>query len=519
MKLKELFDGVEHDRIQGDPDTDVTGVCVDGRLAEKGDLFVALTGARADGHDHIDQAAARGAAAALIRNADPSVVSRAAALDIAVLRVPDTREILSELVNRFYGYPGRAFRLIGITGTNGKTSTAVTLDHILRSVGHRTGLLGTIENRCCGETLPVRRTTPTTPDCVELGALMSRMAKAGIDDLIMEVSSMGLKTGRVNALTFDVGVFTNISPEHLDDHGTMEDYRASKLKLFSLSDRAVINMDDPFSRAVAGRARGETLGFGIESGSAGAPFRETLCAKDLIYSPDGVTFGMAYRSVSASGKAASDLSAAVTLGTPSRFAVYNALAAVGAALSLGVGFSSAAASLADRIDIPGRFEVIRSAGGLSAVVDYAHTTEALENLLTAVRANPRCDRIVSVFGCGGDRDPGKRAPMGEVSGRLADYTIVTSDNPRTEDPLAIIDGVVDGLRAGGGAYTVEPDRAKAIEKAVSEARPGTVIVVAGKGHEDYQIVGCAKIPFDDRAAVRAAFARSDASRGGRGAEQ
>jgi UDP-N-acetylmuramoyl-L-alanyl-D-glutamate--2,6-diaminopimelate ligase len=322
------------------------------------------------------------------------------------------------------------------------------------------------------------------------------VADAGADDLIMETTSMGLKTGRVNALTFDVGVFTNLASDHLDDHGTQEDYRASKLKLFSLSERAVINMDDPFSRVIRERMRGDILGFGIDTGDGCALFAERIA-----YSEDGVSFDMVYDGRGENGAETET----IRLGTPGKFAIYNALAATGAAILLGVSMPLAAAALRERIDIPGRFEVIRSETGIAAIVDYAHTADALENLLTAVRDNPRYNRVVSVFGCGGDRDPSKRAPMGEISGRLADHTILTSDNPRTENPRAIIDDIEVGIRASGGDYEVEPDRAKAIGKAVASANSGDVIVVAGKGHEDYQIIGDEKIRFDDREAVRAAF--------------
>ncbi|MDR1953290.1 MAG: UDP-N-acetylmuramoyl-L-alanyl-D-glutamate--2,6-diaminopimelate ligase [Clostridiales Family XIII bacterium] len=497
MRLDELFDGIEYGFIQGDMDVDVTDISIDSRLTEKGDLFVATVGASADGHDYIEQAISRGAVAALIQSDRserlPLSFPNGAPQDFTILSVPDTREILSALVNRLCGDPARKFRLIGITGTNGKTSVAAMLDHILRFADHKTGLLGTIDNYCGGEALRVRRTTPTTPDCVELGHIMSQMAEANVDDLIMEVSSMGLKTGRVNALTFDVGVFTNLSPEHLDDHKTMEDYRASKLKLFPLSEYAVVNLDDPFSAVVRKNARGEVLGYAIKNKEGSGLF-----AENISYTGDGVSFDMVYELEESAER--------VSLGTPGEFAIYNALAATGAALRLGVAFPQIAAALREKIDIPGRFEVIRS-GGISAIVDYAHTAEALENLLTAVRGNPRYSRIISVFGCGGDRDPGKRAPMGRISGRLADYTVITSDNPRTEDALAIIDGIVAGIQNSGGDYEVELDRQKAIEKAIAGATPGTAVVISGKGHEDYQIIGHEKIHFDDREIVRTVFER------------
>ncbi|MDR0357253.1 MAG: UDP-N-acetylmuramoyl-L-alanyl-D-glutamate--2,6-diaminopimelate ligase [Clostridiales Family XIII bacterium] len=509
MKIRELFANIEHELIRGDADAEIAGIRIDSRLADRGDMFVAVVGAKADGHDHIGEAVARGVAAVLTCK-DISASSIDGSPGVAIIRVADTREILSALVNEFHGRPSERFRLIGVTGTNGKTSVSAMIDGILRFAGHKTGLLGTIDNYCGGKALSVRRTTPTTPDCVELGEIMSQMAKEGADDLIMEVSSMGLKTGRVNALTFDVGVFTNISPEHLDDHGTMDDYRASKLRLFSLSDHAVINADDPFSLAIEENARGDVLRYGIENRK-----ESVLCAENISYEGDTVSFDMTYDrekdgSGADRGRSTSGVSVRaerIALDTPSRFAVYNALAAMGAALRSGVDFSLAAAALREGVRIAGRFEIIRGPDGVTAIVDYAHTAEALKNLLMSVRANPSYARVVSVFGCGGDRDRGKREPMGRISGDLADFTIITSDNPRTEDPLEIIRAIESGARASGGEFATEPDRRKAIERAAASASAGTVIVVSGKGHEDYQILGDRKIHFDDREIVREAFDR------------
>ncbi|MDR3225501.1 MAG: UDP-N-acetylmuramoyl-L-alanyl-D-glutamate--2,6-diaminopimelate ligase [Clostridiales Family XIII bacterium] len=571
MNIKELFQDIEYETISGGASTEIGGIEIDSRLVKPGCLFVATVGRDADGHDYIPQAIESGAAAVLMMN---DHVSRAPALregNVTVISVPDTRIILSALVNTFHNEPSRSFTLIGITGTNGKTSTAALTDHILRNVGHKTGLLGTIENLCGGEAMDVKLTTPTTPDCVELGAIMRRMADAAVDDLIMEVSSMGLKMGRVSACDFDIGVFTNVSPEHLDDHGTMDDYKASKRILMKLAKKAVVNMDDPAAEEFAASAIGPVIRFGIKNRADC-----DLYAEDIAYSAGGVGFDMKCnksglcvdgrfdakwgksglcdggRADAKWGKSGlcdggradakwgksdlcdggrvdakwgkSDLcddvsgerqrrealscrdantdsgllTAHIELATPAEFAVYNALAATGAALCAGVRFEDAADALNDPTEIAGRYQVLTSGDGVAAIIDYAHTARALENLLEAVKANPAYTRVVSVFGCGGDRDPSKRAPMGEISGRLADYTIITSDNPRTEEPIAIIAQVEDGIKASGGAYEVAPDRAKAIEKAILASKPGDAVVIAGKGHEDYQIIGKKKIHLDDR---------------------
>jgi UDP-N-acetylmuramoyl-L-alanyl-D-glutamate--2,6-diaminopimelate ligase len=592
MKLSELFEGIDCRIEMGSLNTEISGIQVDSRLIRPGDLFVAMVGAKADGHDFIRQALDAGAAAVLCergRSFGPQVnavkampglhgdghedhgsiakVDDGSAQTATVLSVPDARRVLSRLVNRFYKDPSKKFTLIGVTGTNGKTSVASITSAVLSTLGQSTGLLGTLGTFFWGESIDMEQTTPTTPDCVELGAIMAYMATEKADSLIMEVSSMGLKTGRVSACDFDVAVFTNISPEHLDDHGTMDDYKASKRLLFGMARRAVINVDDDFAPALIETANGNghaILAYGIENSACC-----DLYAKNIVYTTAGVSFDIVLRANPFDGKldqgmqavcaergyldedstqqgqdhgsgesaaifkqdsawreqdpsrqelgsaqhapdfemSAARLSVPVSLNIPSAFAVYNALAAVGACLATGADFVQAAKAVQGDILVPGRYEVIESGrgDGISAIVDYAHTAKALENLLAAVRANPSYSRIISVFGCGGDRDNSKRAPMGEISGRIADYSIITSDNPRTEDPLAIIAEIVPGIDATGAAYEIEPDRGSAIKKAVLMAEPGDIIVIAGKGHEDYQILGTEKIHFDDREAVRDAF--------------
>lgn len=543
MKLKELFEGIDFRIWAGSLDMEISGIQIDSRLVEPGDLFVATVGAKADGHDFIQQALNAGAAAVLCESgrgtaqqingkstvseshynaradhgenghdiapqADdrpahiataPFTTDDRSAHSATILSVPETRLILSRLVNRFYGEPSRKFTLIGVTGTNGKTSVASITSAALSTLGQKTGLLGTLGTFCRGKSIAMEQTTPTTPDCVELGTIMAHMATEKVDTLIMEVSSMGLKTGRVKDCDFDVAVFTNISPEHLDDHGTMDDYKASKRLLFGMAHRAVINVDDGFADELIETAKENghsVFAYGIEN-----PDACDLYAKNIDYTTAGVRFDMVLRA-NPPGE-----SVPVSLNIPSAFAVYNALAAVGACLATGADFIQAVKGVQGNTLVPGRYEVIESGRGdrISAIVDYAHTAKALENLLSAVRANPSYRRIISVFGCGGDRDNSKRAPMGEISGRIADYSIITSDNPRTEDPLTIIAEIVPGIDATGAAYEIEPDRGKAIQKAVHMAEPGDIVVIAGKGHEDYQILGTEKIHFDDRETVRNAF--------------
>jgi UDP-N-acetylmuramoyl-L-alanyl-D-glutamate--2,6-diaminopimelate ligase len=477
---------MDYSLVGGDGDVNISGVTIDSRLVKPGDLFVATVGREADGHDYVRMAAENGAAAALIVRGRDAGIGPDAAGSFSLASVPDTRAALSRIVNRFHGEPSRRFTLIGVTGTNGKTSVATMINHVLERSGRRTGLLGTIENYCLGEVMDVRRTTPTNPDCVELGEIMARMADAGVEVLTMEVTSMGLKMGRVGGCDFDVAVFTNLSPEHLDDHGTMEDYKASKRMLFGMAKSAVINADDPAADDFAAGANGLMIRYGMGRGDG-----RDLYAENIEYSSGGVGFDMV-----AEGRGAER--ARVRLATPAGFAVYNALAAAGACAAVGVDLEDAASFLSEDVEIAGRYQVFTSDDGVAVIIDYAHTAGALKNLLEAVRSNPAYGRLISVFGCGGDRDPGKRAPMGEISGGIANHTVITSDNPRTENPLAIIAQVETGVKTSGGSYEVEPDRAKAIAQAIRAAAPGDVVVVAGKGHEDYQIIGREKIHLDDR---------------------
>jgi UDP-N-acetylmuramoyl-L-alanyl-D-glutamate--2,6-diaminopimelate ligase len=496
MRLKELFEGIVCRYIQGNSQCSIKSIQIDSRLIEEGDIFVAIPGANADGHDFAVTAAMEGAAAILV--CDEGKTERILAKipeETAILIVEDTRAILSKIVNRFYGHPSEKFALIGITGTNGKTSTAAMADHILSKLGKKTGVLGTIDNHIGGEVMQTRRTTPTTPDCVELGEIMNEMAIKDVDALIMEVSSMGLKTNRVADCRFDVGVFTNISPEHLDDHGTMNDYKESKMMLMLMVPQVVVNLDDELSSEILDRTKATVIGFGI-----GARDHPGIYAENIEYLLNTVSFTVVYNAVGGKRKRLK-----TSVSTPSEFAVYNALAALGICIALGIDLESAAEALSEPIQISGRFETIHSDTGVTAIVDYAHTAKALEKLLMAVRANPQYLRVISVFGCGGDRDSSKREPMGKISGTLADISIVTSDNPRMEDPETIVDEILVGMKRSSGVWEKETDRRKAIFRAIQIAEPGDVVVISGKGHEDYQILGKEKIHFDDKEVVAEAL--------------
>jgi UDP-N-acetylmuramoyl-L-alanyl-D-glutamate--2,6-diaminopimelate ligase len=556
MTIGELFDGLDAELIRGSGDVVVSGINIDSRLVKPGDLFVAIKGRLSDGHDYIEDVISKGAVAILVSEipafagmtggvgmTDSTITPtedttgeflsarderakenlQAVSPDIAIIKTSDPRNILSELTERLAGWPSRKLKLIGVTGTNGKTSTATTIDHILRGLGLTTGLIGTVDNYCAGEVLDVKMTTSTTPDCVELSEIFTKMADANVEDLTMEVSSMGITTGRVKALEFDVGIFTNISPEHLDDHGDMDTYKEAKASLFAQTKKAALNLDDPFAKEILAKYPvEETILFGINDGGSAGEYN--LYAENIEYSASGLMFDAVYLSSKGQGIGSWDFAqddgqvrddgdvgnakwVRVRLSTPAEFAVYNSLAAMAACLLLGEDFYEIAEAVSKPYGVPGRYELVSQADSdISVIVDYAHTAKALENLLQTARKNTEFTGIISVFGCGGDRDSSKRAPMGETSGRLADYSIITSDNPRSENPYDIIAQAEIGVKQSGGKYEIIEDRHEAIRKAIRMAKQGNVVIISGKGHEDYQEVGGEKKPFDDREEALAALA-------------
>jgi UDP-N-acetylmuramoyl-L-alanyl-D-glutamate--2,6-diaminopimelate ligase len=522
MTINELFDGLDVELIRGSGDVLVSGVNIDSRLVKPGDIFVAIKGRLSDGHDYIEDVISKGAVAILVSEipAFAGMTSGAGMTSCVFIRTDDPRDILSELTERIAGWPSKKLKLIGVTGTNGKTSTATTIDHILRGLGHTTGLIGTVDNYCAGEALAVKITTSTTPDCIELSEIFTKMVSANVEDLTMEVSSMGLTTGRVKALEFEVGIFTNISPEHLDDHGDMDTYKEAKASLFAQTKKAALNLDDPFTEEILSKYPvEEKILFGINHG--GRVDAYNLYAENIEYSALGLTFDVVYEMDPASSAGTvcaegfipaldagsiSSKRARVSLSTPAEFAVYNSLAAMAACLLLGEDFYDVAEAVSKPYGVPGRYELVSSASDeISVIVDYAHTAKALDNLLQTARMNTEFTGIISVFGCGGDRDPSKRAPMGEASGRLADYSIITSDNPRNENPYDIIAQAEIGVKQSGGKYEIIEDRHEAIRKAILMAKPGNAVIISGKGHEDYQEVGGEKKHFDDKEEALAAL--------------
>jgi UDP-N-acetylmuramoyl-L-alanyl-D-glutamate--2,6-diaminopimelate ligase len=460
-------------------DAAITGLTDDSRAVQPGDLFVAVKGEHADGHAFVEEAVRRGAAAVAVeRDHDIS--------GVPVLVVADTRRALSSLAAVFFGDPSRDLMVVGVTGTNGKTTTVHFVAAALEASGVPCGIIGTLGARWGNRAWDLGHTTP--PAHV-LQRILAEMRDAGARAVAMEVSSHALALDRVADVHFAVGAFTNLTRDHLDFHGTFEAYAAAKRRLFDLSRAAVLNADDPYGAAWADHLRGRisVVTYALDA------------AADLRPSSVGVT---------ADGTCFVLAEGAVTVRLPGRFNVLNALAALGVARALGVDQTAAARGIASVERVPGRMERL-SAAGIRIVVDYAHTPDALERVLQALREETH-GALAVVFGCGGDRDRGKRPQMGRVAARLADRVYLTSDNPRSEDPQAILAEIVAGMESA--PHAVEPDRAQAIARAVTEAERGDTVLIAGKGHERMQIVGSQAVPFDDVEVARAALSRREAAR-------
>jgi len=477
--------------MQDGLDRAVTGLTDDSRRVSPGGLFVAVKGTQSDGHRFLAQAVAAGAGAIVVETGRVSEETLAS-IGVPVIQVGDSRRALGLLASRFHGDPSSRLKMIGVTGTNGKTTTTYVCKSILETAGVRVGLIGTVAYLYGEEQVAA---THTTPGALELQGLLRKMVDAGMQAVVMEVSSHALALDRTAGCEFGTAVFTNLTQDHLDFHADMEDYFGAKLRLFTVlapEARAIANGDDPYGKRVIEATRARAWTFAIDGPA-------DLRAEDVRVSLSGVRF------------TARTPAGPVALRSPlvGRHNVHNILAAVAVGLAQGVPLEAIAAGVAALKNVPGRFEQVDAGQPFTVVVDYAHTEDALYRLLTTAQ-KVRTGRIITVFGCGGDRDRGKRPKMGQVAARYSDVVVVTSDNPRTEDPDAIIreilPGVEAGLRdAGHGRYLVHADRRAAIAEAIRLAQPGDLVLIAGKGHEDYQIIGKDKHPFDDRVVAREAI--------------
>lgn len=468
---------------QTDVDFPVGSIVCDSRRVQAGDLFVCIRGGTVDGHDY--------AQAALEKGAGAVVTERPLGLE-RELTVPDTHAFYGQAAAAYYGHPSRSMKLVGVTGTKGKTTVTSLIKKILTDAGETVGLIGTVQNEIGDRAIHAEN---TTPEAMELEGLYAQMRDAGCSYCVMEVSSHALEQQRIGDSWYTVAAFTNLSHEHLDYHGDMESYYAAKRKLFARCGAAVIGIDDPHGRqllgelsAVAGKEI-PALTFSAADPSA------DLSAKEIVCHPERVEFTLLY-----GGK-----EYPMQFAMPGLFSVRNALAAAAVCLTLGLPIEQIIASLETVTGVKGRIEIIPTGRDFTVITDYAHAPDPLENVLSALKETVK-GRLVCLFGCGGDRDRTKRPLMAAAAAKYADYVIVTSDNPRTEDPQAIIDEILPGLDGTTTPYTVIVNRREAIYYAVQNALPGDTIVLAGKGHEDYQIIGHEKHHFDEREVVADALA-------------
>ncbi|MGN7454995.1 UDP-N-acetylmuramoyl-L-alanyl-D-glutamate--2,6-diaminopimelate ligase [Paenibacillus pasadenensis] len=488
MRLEQLASQLKTARLAGDGATEITGVERDSRAVKPGDLFLCLPGHTVDGHDFAPQAVSAGAAAL--------VVERPLPLAVPQLIVRSSRHAMAVLADAFYGHPSRDLRVIGVTGTNGKTTTTYLIERILADAGRAPGVIGTIEMRYGGRSFPM---SGTTPEALDLHRDLAAMREAGTTHVAMEVSSHALEQGRVKGVEYRTAVFTNLTQDHLDYHGTMDVYREAKGLLFARLGNgygdgetryAVLNADDPAAERFRQLTAAEVVTYGVDA-------EADVRASNIRIDAGGTSFHVS----SFAGEAD------ITLRMVGKFNVYNALAALCAGLLEGVTLAQAKASLEGVPGVPGRVESVDAGQDFAVIVDYAHTPDGLENVLRAVKEFA-AKRIITVFGCGGDRDRTKRPIMGEIASRYSDYTIVTSDNPRTENPETILLDIEVGLQKADvpqDRYELLVDRREAIEKAVEMASPGDVVLIAGKGHETYQIIGKTSHDFDDRLAAQDAI--------------
>ena len=483
MELKKILVGLEGLKAKGNLDLDITGLESNSKNIKEGYMFIAIKGYSVDGHDYINNAIEAGAKVVMVQEGcDLKKIKLPA--DVTIIMAKDTREALAICSCNFYGNPSRKFKLIGVTGTKGKTTTTYMIKEILEKAGHKVGLIGTIATYINGKM--ISESARTTPESIELQKTFAQMVESGVEYVVMEVSSQSLKLHRVDGCNFDIVVFTNFSEDHISEkeHPDMKDYFESKLKLFKMCDNGIINVDDlQVSKIPRLLPENKIMTYGIDN------YCEVL-AKDITITNSYVDFRVKV----------SDRNERVKVDIPGRFSVYNALAAICVAKKLGIVSDKVIEALAE-IKVPGRSEMVPNKKEIPIMIDYAHSPESLQNILSAVKSYTR-GRVISVFGCGGDRDKGKRPLMGEISGKIADFTFITTDNPRTEEPEEIVKEIEEGMKKTNGKYKVVVDRKEAIKEAIEMANKLDIIVLAGKGHEPYQEINGTKYPFDERIIVK-----------------
>lgn len=471
MKISEVLHGIKTYDIY--EDGDVKFITDDSRKVTEGSIFVCIKGARFDGHDVAAQMLEKGAVCV--------VCERDLGLKNQVI-VDNTRKAISLMCANYFGRPADKLKLIGITGTNGKTTTALLIKNMLKKMGHKAGLIGTVKNMAGDKEFPAAL---TTPESFELHSLFKEMVNEGCEYCVMEVSSQALAQFRVEGLHFAAGVFTNLTQDHLDYHGTFENYAQAKSMLFTESDICILNLDDEHAMSMLRDTKGRMVTYSVNQDES------DYTAKYIRYKNDGieyelVTMGYVER---------------VKVGIPGEFTVYNSMAAAVTLIELGFDFSKVLYALSLSEGVKGRIEVVPTDTDYTVIIDYAHSPDGLENIISSLRKIAK-SRIITLFGCGGDRDKTKRPIMGSIAAKLSDVIVVTSDNPRTEDPDSIIEDILAGIKGYKIKKIVEVNRTEAIRAALAEAETDDIVLLAGKGHETYQIFGTEKIHYDEREIVR-----------------
>ena len=480
MELKSILSGLEGLKVRGNLDVNVKEIKNNSKAVEKNDMFVAIKGFDDDGHNHIVEAIKNGAKVILAQEdeIDKNIIKEIPE-DIVLVLTKDTRYALAIVACNFYKNPSKKMKLIGVTGTKGKTTTTYMIRDILEKHGIKVGLIGTVASYVGDKKIADNENT--TPESLKLQEIFSKMLEEKCEAVVMEVSSQSLKLERVAGCDFDIGVFTNLAEDHIStkEHPNMEDYFNSKVKLFKMCKKGFINADDVYSIMIP------KLVPECQFSTYGIDNHCDLLAKDITVTNQYADFKVKI----------GDKNERVKVSIPGRFSVYNSLAAIAVAMQFGCNSEEIKGAL-ENIRVPGRSELVDNKLGLTIMIDYAHTPESLEKILSAVKIYTK-GRVISVFGCGGDRDKIKRPMMGEVSGRVADYTIITSDNPRTENPEEIVKDIEEGIKKTNGKYECIVDRKEAIKKAIKMANKRDMIVLAGKGHEQYQEINKKRYPFDE----------------------
>ncbi len=484
MELKSILTGLEGLKVKGNLDIDIKEIKSNSKDVKENDMFVAIKGFDVNGHEHIDEAIKNGAKAILAQEDEFDKINiKDIPDDIVLVLAKNTRYALAIASCNFYKNPSKKMKLIGVTGTKGKTTTTYMIRDILEKKGIKVGLIGTVASYVGDK--KIANNENTTPESLKLQEIFSKMLEEKCEVVVMEVSSQSLKLDRVAGCDFDIGVFTNLAEDHISskEHQDMEDYFSSKVKLFKMCKKGFINADDVYAITIPKLVpECNYITYGIDNYC-------DILAKDITVTNQYVDFRVKI----------GDKNERIKVSIPGRFSVYNSLAAIAVSMQFGCSSDNIKEAL-ENIRVPGRSELVDNKLGLTIMIDYAHTPESLEKILSSVKIYTK-GRVISVFGCGGDRDKNKRPMMGEVSGRVADYTIITSDNPRTEDPETIVKEVEEGIKKTNGKYECIVDRVEAIKKAIKMANKKDIIVLAGKGHEQYQEINKKRYPFDENLIV------------------